>query len=177
MELCLETYAPSNVNPGCTTGATSKGGGKGGKGSGGSGSGPDGINCNVAPGATSKGGKGGKGGSGKGSRKNRRRNRQLNKRFLKSGSSSGKGSGKGSGGDGGQFTTFSGGTCLCSCADPEFTEVCCQPSHGLCRCQGSLVFISSHLSCLLRSTTAGQNSVLKLIVAMKVSSHSMATSS
>ncbi|KAL3924909.1 MAG: hypothetical protein SGILL_000758, partial [Bacillariaceae sp.] len=123
LELCLETYAPSNVNPGCTTGATSKGGGKGGKGSGGSGSGPDGINCNVAPGATSKGGKGGKGGSGKGSRKNRRRNRQLNKRFLKSGSSSGKGSGKGSGGDGGQFTTFSGGTCLCSCADPEFTEL------------------------------------------------------
>ncbi|KAL3913115.1 MAG: hypothetical protein SGARI_000818, partial [Bacillariaceae sp.] len=61
-----------------------------------------------------------------GSRKTRTRNRQLNSRNplassreLKSGK--GKGSGKG-GSSSSAFTTFSGGTCLCSCADPEFTE-------------------------------------------------------
>ena len=185
LELCLETYAPSQINPGCTTGATSKGGSKGkgkGKGSGGSGpDGPNGINCNGAPGATSKG-KGGKGGSGKGSRKNRNRNRQLNNRFLKSGSRSGKGSGKGNGGGGGSFTTFSGGTCLCSCPDPEFTEVRCNKnadSHcvSLREQDDTNTILLRAIVPFFRLTIAGLNSVLKSIAATKVSSHSTATSS
>ncbi|KAG7357174.1 hypothetical protein IV203_001862 [Nitzschia inconspicua] len=139
LELCLETYAPlptvdneclsskggsgkgdsKGEKSSCNSGKSNNGKGNNGKSNNGKGNNGKGNN------GKSNNGKGNNGKSNNGKSNNGKSNiSSKNKRNLSSGGGkgSGKGSSKGQKSNSGSFTTFSGGTCLCSCGNPELTE-------------------------------------------------------